>query len=104
MKATNRDSFSSDVLSSKKLILLDVWAPFCAPCRGLEPVIDEISEKYSSAFDVVKLDASIDMEFAQELGISGLPTFLVYKDGQIVDSISGATTKDKIEEMLKKNS
>lgn len=102
MKATTRDSFNQDVLASKKLVLLDVWAPFCAPCRGLEPIINSISEASKDWADVVKLDASTEMEFAQELGVSGLPTFQVYKNGQIVDSISGATTKDKIEDMMSK--
>ncbi len=103
MKSTTKATFQQDVLESKNIVLLDVWAPFCGPCRGLEPIIENISEENSQWLDVVKLDASTEMDFAQELGVSGLPTFLVYKDGQIIDSISGATTKDKIEEMLKKN-
>lgn len=102
MKATNKELFEQDVLLSKRLILLDVWAPFCAPCRGLEPIIDKISEEIKDWADVVKLDASVDMEFAQELGVSGLPTFLVYKNGQVMDSISGTITKDRIMDMLTK--
>jgi len=100
MKTTNRNSFDQDVLSVKKLVLLDVWAPFCGPCRGLEPVVEALSEEVKDWADVVKLDASEDMDFAQDLGVSGLPTFFVFKDGQAVDSIAGATTKDKIMQML----
>lgn len=100
MKSTTKATFKQDVLDAKNIVLLDVWAPFCGPCRGLEPIIENISKDFSQWLDVVKLDASVEMEFAQELGISGLPTFFVYKKGQVVDQLSGATTKTKIEELL----
>lgn len=100
MKSTTKNTFKQDVLESDKLILLDVWAPFCAPCRSLMPVIEEISKE--TWFDVIKLDASTEMDFVQELGVSGLPTFFAFKNGQIVGSISGMTTKDRIIDMLKK--
>lgn len=100
MKSTTKNTFKQDVLESDKLILLDVWAPFCAPCRSLMPVIEEISKE--TWFDVIKLDASTEMDFVQELGVSGLPTFFAFKNGKIVGSISGMTTKDRILEMLKK--
>lgn len=100
MKSTTKNTFKQDVLESDKLILLDVWAPFCAPCRSLMPVIEEISKE--AWFDVIKLDASTEMDFVQELGVSGLPTFFAFKNGQIVGSISGMTTKDRIIDMLKK--
>lgn len=100
MKSTTKSTFQQDVLDSKKIVLLDVWAPFCGPCRGLEPIVEAIAEQTKTWVDVVKLDASTEMDFAQELGVSGLPTFFAYKDGQIVNQISGATTKAKIEEML----
>ena len=102
MKATTRDEFKQDVLESKKVVLLDVWAPFCGPCRGLEPIVEQIAEQNKDWVDVVKLDASSQMDFAQEIGVSGLPTFFAFKNGQIVGSISGATTKDKIEDLLYK--
>ena len=102
MKSTTRDTFKQDVLESKKIILLDVWAPFCAPCHGFMPIVEKIAEESKDWADVVKLDASTEMDFAQELGVSGLPTFLAYKNGQIVGSISGATTKEKVVDMLAK--
>ncbi len=102
MKSTTKATFSQDVLGSKKLVLLDVWAPFCGPCRGLEPIVEQIADEIKDWADVVKLDASTEMDFAQELGVSGLPTFFVFKNGQPIDQISGATSKAKIEEMLQK--
>lgn len=102
MKATTKKTFQQDVIESQKIILLDVWAPWCAPCRGMEPVIHGIDEEISDWVDIVKLDASTEMDLAQQLGVSGLPTFLVYKKGQIVDSTTGATSKDNIMKMLNK--
>lgn len=93
MKSTTKANFEQDVLQSKKIVLLDVWAPWCAPCRGMEPIIEALSEDTKAFAEVIKLDASSEMDIVQELGVSGLPTFLVFKEGKIVGSIVGATSK-----------
>ncbi len=93
MRSTVKDTFKSDVLESKKVVLLDVWAPWCAPCRGMEPVLESLQEDIKDWAEIVKLDASVEMDQVQELGVSALPTFLVYKNGQIVNSTIGATSK-----------
>ena len=100
MKSTTKSTFKNDVLDSKKIVLLDIWAPWCAPCRGMEPTIDAIEEETNGWLDVVKLDASLEMELVKELGISGLPTYLVYKNGKIVNSIIGATSKTKLFDII----
>jgi thioredoxin 1 len=94
MKSTTKSTYKQDVLESKKVVLLDVWAPFCAPCRGMEPILESIEKETKDWAEIIKLDASVEMDLVQgELGVSGLPTFLVYKNGQIVGSSSGATSK-----------
>ena len=103
MKSTSNSTFSQDVLQSKKIILLDVWAPWCGPCRGMEPTVEAIDEEVKDWAEVVKLDASVEMDLVQTLGISGLPTFLVYKNGQIVNSTVGATTKANLLDLLTKS-
>jgi thioredoxin 1 len=102
MKAVTKSSFKQDVLDSKKVVLLDVWAPWCAPCRGMEPVIEAISEETKDWAEVVKLDASVEMEMVEELGVSGLPTFLIYKNGQVVGSTIGAVAKNTLMDLLQK--
>ena len=102
MKSTIKSSFKNDVLDSKKIVLLDIWAPWCAPCRGMEPTIEAIDKEANSWLDIVKLDASVEMELVQELGISGLPTYLVFKNGKIISSIIGATTKTKLFDIIAK--
>jgi thioredoxin 1 len=100
MKATTKANFGNDVLKSDKTVLLDVWAPWCAPCRGMEPIIESISKEMANNVDVVKLDASAEMDQVQELGVTGLPTFITFKNGKPVGSIIGATSKDSLIKLI----
>ena len=93
MKSTTKATFEQDVIKSTKVVLVDVWAPWCAPCRAMEPIIETLSEDTKNFAEIIKLDASTEMGLVQELGVSGLPTFLVFKNGQIVGSTVGATSK-----------
>jgi len=93
MKSTVKNTFEQDVLKSTKTVLLDVWAPWCAPCRGMEPTIEAVSEETKAFAEIVKLDASSEMDLVQELGVNSLPTFLVFKNGKITGSVVGATSK-----------
>lgn len=102
MISTTKSTFEQEVLQSKKIILLDVWAPWCAPCRGMNPVIEALADETKDWAEVVKLDASIEMDLVQTLGVSSLPTFLIYKNGQIVDSAVGATTKVNLVGLMQK--
>ena len=102
MRATEKSTFEQDVLKSTKIVLLDVWEPWCAPCRGMEPVIEAISQETKSWAEVIKLDASIEMDLVQELGVSALPTFLIYKNGQIVGSTIGAVAKNTVLNLMEK--
>jgi len=102
MKATTNSTFIKDVLESKKTVLLDVWAPWCPPCRGMAPILDVLSEEIKDWAEIVKVDASVEEELAHRLGVTGLPTFMVFKDGQVVGSHIGATSKAKLLELVSK--
>jgi thioredoxin 1 len=102
MKSTVQNTFKTDVVDSKKVVLLDVWAPWCGPCRGMEPILESVAEETKDWAEVVKLDASVEADQAQELGVTALPTFLIFKDGQIVESAIGATPKARLLELLNK--
>ena len=102
MKSTTKNTFKSDVLESKKIVLVDVWATWCGPCRSMEPVLEALQDEVKDWAEVIKLDASAEMDMVQELGVSSLPTFLVYKNGEIVDSTIGATSKQNLLDLLTK--
>lgn len=102
MKSTTNSMFDMDVLGSKKTVLLDVWAPWCAPCRGMEPTLSAISEETKDWAEIIKVDASVEEELVQKLGVSGLPTFMVFKDGQMIGSSVGAASKTKLIELMSK--
>jgi len=104
MKAISKSTFEQDILQSKKVILLDVWAPWCGPCRAMEPILEAVADEMKGRAEVAKLDASVEMDLVQELGVSGLPTFLVFKDGKIVDQTVGMTSKDSLINLLSKHS
>jgi thioredoxin 1 len=102
MKATVKSTFKQDVLESKKVILVDVWASWCAPCRYMEPVLEALEPEIKDWVEIVKLDAEAEMELVQELGVNSLPTFLIYKNGEIVESTIGVTPKANLLDLLRK--
>lgn len=102
MRSTAKDTFKSDVLDSKKVILVDVWASWCAPCRNMEPVLESLEPDVKDWAEIVKLDAEAEMELVQELGINSLPTFLIYKNGNMVGSTIGVTSKANLLDLLQK--
>jgi thioredoxin 1 len=102
LKTTTKSTFSQDVLESKKIVLLDIWAPWCSPCRAIAPIIDEIQEETKDWAEIIKLDASTEEEQTQMLNVSSLPSFLIYKEGKIVDSIIGLTSKQNLISLMSK--
>lgn len=90
------------MLSSKEVVLVDFGAVWCAPCRKMEPVIQEIETENTSKLAVVKIDAGSQDELVKRYKIEQLPTFIIYKNGKEVTRFSGLTDKATLEEVLKK--
>ena len=102
MKVITKENFNKEVLESKKVVLIDVWAPWCPPCRSMMPLVEDLAEEVKDKADVVKLDAQSEAELAQLLNVSALPTFLLFKDGKVVDASVGATSKANLASMISK--
>jgi thioredoxin 1 len=86
-------SFSTDVLSSDKPVLVDFWATWCGPCKMVAPVLEEIAKERADALTVAKLDVDVNPETAREFQVVSIPTMILFKDGQPVKRIVGAKGK-----------
>lgn len=94
--------FDSVVLKSSKPVLVDFWASWCGPCRMLAPIIEELANEYGDKIDFVKVNVDENSETPKKYGIRGIPTLILFKDGQAVNTTVGALPKSRIEEILKK--
>lgn len=94
------ENFKTEVLDSAIPVLVDFWAPWCAPCRIIAPVIEEISNEYEGMVKVAKLNTDENPMIATEYRIMGIPTMAVFINGKMVDQIVGAAPKNQIVEKL----
>ena len=86
----NDDRFSTEVLEAPGLVLVDFWAPWCGPCRTLAPHIADLAVRHAGKLIVVKLNTQDHHGFPGQLGIQGIPTLCVFKDGELVNRQVGA--------------
>jgi thioredoxin 1 len=96
-------TFEADVLKSNKLVLVDFWAEWCAPCRALAPTLEEIADELSAKLNIVKLDVDANQDAAAQFGIRSIPTMILFKGGQPVDQIMGKVPKATLVEFISKH-
>ena len=89
-------NFNSEV-AKHKLIVVDFWAPWCGPCRMVSPLIEELATEYSGKVTFGKMNVDDNMMIPSRFGVRGIPTLMVFKDGQLVDTLVGACSKALIE-------
>ncbi len=95
----NKNNFQNEVLNSDKTVLLDFWASWCAPCRMVVPIVEEIAAERRD-IKVGKINVDEEPELANKFSIMSIPTLVVMKNGKIVQQVSGARPKNAILEML----
>lgn len=94
--ATSDADFEQDVLESDEPVLVDFWAEWCAPCLMIAPIVKEIADEYEGQIRVAKLDADENPNTMQAYGIMGIPTLILFKDGEAVERITGFMPKDRL--------
>ncbi len=97
------ENFSSEVLNSAEPVLLDLWAPWCGPCRMMSPVIDEIAAE-AKGFKVGKVNVDEQMEIAASLRVRSIPTLVVFREGKVATRSIGVQSKEEVLALLKAQS
>ncbi len=96
----NEGNFQSEVLESDIPVLVDFWSPTCGPCRQLGPVIDKLATANEGSAKVVKVDVSSNMGLAETYNVQYLPTIMVFKNGEVLQTQVGLTPPDKLQQMI----
>ncbi len=90
------DSFEGEVLKADGPVMVDFWAEWCGPCKALSPIVDEVAEELGEKVKVVKVNIDESPNAPTQYGVRGIPTLMVFKDGQVVDTRVGGMSKSQL--------
>lgn len=97
---TELNNENYDNFVKEGIVLVDIWATWCGPCKMISPIVDEISSDYFEKIKVGKCDADVNRDKVMELGVRNIPTIFFYKEGKIVEQTHGAVTKKKLTDII----
>jgi len=99
----NDDNFATEVEGNQGLTVVDFWATWCAPCRMIAPMVEQLATDYSGKARVAKLDVDSNQKTAMRFNVRSIPTILFFKDGKLVDQVVGAVPKPALEAKFKEH-
>ena len=100
--AATDDNFDAEVLKSSKPVLVDFWAPWCGPCKAVGPIVEALADQFKDSVKVMKLNVDDSSKTAQNYKVRSIPTLIIFKEGQIVDTLIGLVPKERLEDFVKK--
>ncbi|RZT98056.1 thioredoxin TrxA [Rivibacter subsaxonicus] len=101
IKHVSDASFDSDVLKSGTPVLVDYWAEWCGPCKMIAPILDDVAGEYQGKLQIAKMNVDENRDVPAKFGIRGIPTLMLFKDGQLAATKVGALSKAQLTDFLK---
>jgi thioredoxin 1 len=100
---TGKASFEQDVIKSELPVLVDYWAEWCAPCKAIGPLLDELATEYRGKLRVAKINMDEDVEIGQRYHVRGMPTLMIFKNGTVEAQKTGAMSKSQLTAFIEAN-
>ena len=97
------NAFEDAVLNATTPVLVDFWAPWCGPCKAIAPILEEIAPRYASRVKIVKINVDDNQQTPAEYGVRGIPTLMLFKDGEVAATKVGAMTAGQLSAFLDEN-
>jgi thioredoxin 1 len=99
-KQVTDDSFDADVISATIPVLVDFWAEWCGPCKQIAPALDELNEEFGDQLMIAKVNIDENPETPSKYGVRGIPTLIIFKDGEVASTKVGSLPKSKLKEWI----